>query len=235
MRMELRDSNGRRLSRVEIDERARPARVQIPLPGGGAAAAGGGGGPGTGDGATQDLFLRWDGALDDAMALRKCVVCSCSDLYTRKNLPQVTPFIVVLALSGATVALLGYATNPVVVALLAALLVVDVLTLLLARRQLVCYGCGAVYWSLRIARYHRPWDRSVAERLGGEPIELPTVLLEPERRNDPRADGPPGARPESRQDAKQEPRQQPNQESSQGSNQSSNQGLNQGSNQESRR
>ena len=216
MRMELRDSNGRRLSRVEIDERARPARVQIALSGAGAAvgasatgdasAAGGAsaavGDPAAGAGSatsagsataapigsipsaplTQDLFLRWDGALDDAAALRKCVVCSCGDLYTRKNLPQVTPFIVVLALSGATVALLGYATNPVVVALLAALLVVDVLTLLLARRQLVCYGCGAVYWAVRIARYHRPWDRAVAERVGREPIELPTVLIEPEQR-----------------------------------------------------
>lgn len=204
MRMELRDSNGRRLSRVEIDERARPARVQIALSGAGAAvgvgaaagdaAAGAGSATSAGSATaapvvsgasapfTQDLFLRWDGALDDAAALRKCVVCSCGDLYTRKNLPQVTPFIVVLALSGATVALLGYATNPVVVALLAALLVVDVLTLLLARRQLVCYGCGAVYWAVRIARYHRPWDRSVAERVGREPIELPTVLIEPEHR-----------------------------------------------------
>ena len=202
MRMELRDSNGRRLSRVEIDERARPARVQIQPPGGGAAVGGGG----SGDEATRDVFLRWDGALDDAMALRKCVVCGCSDLYTRKNLPQVTPFIVVLALSGATVALLGYATNPVVVALLAALLVVDVLTLLLARRQLVCYGCGAVYWSLRIARYHRPWDRSVAERLGGEPIELPTVLLEPERRNDLRVESRADPRPEPRTDPRPEAR-----------------------------
>ena len=166
MRIELRDSNGRRLSRVEIDERVRPARVPVAETG-------------------QDLFLRWDEAIDDASALRKCVVCGCGDLYARKNLPQVTPFVVVLALSGAAVALLGYANNPLVVALLAALLVVDVVTLILARRQLVCYGCGAVYWALRIARYHRPWDRAVAERVAKEPIELPTVLVEPEARKEP--------------------------------------------------
>lgn len=161
MRIELRDSNGRRVSRVEVDERARPARVQL------------------GEGG-QDLFLRWEGALDDASSLRKCVVCGCGELYARKSLPQVTPFVVVLALSGAAVAILGYATNPLVVALLVALLVVDVLTLILARRQLVCYGCGATYSALRIARYNRPWDRAVADKIGQEPIELPTVLIEPE-------------------------------------------------------
>lgn len=159
MRIELRDSNGRRVSRVEVDERARPARVQV---------------------AGQDLFLRWEGALDDASSLRKCVVCGCGELYARKNLPQVTPFVVVLAFSGAAVAILGYATNPLVVAALAALLVVDVLTLILARRQLVCYGCGAIYSALRIARYNRPWDRSVAERVGKDAIELPTMLIEPD-------------------------------------------------------
>jgi len=157
MRIELRDSNGRRLSRVELDERARPARVQIAETG-------------------QDLFPRWDEAIDDAAALRKCVVCGCGDLYARKSLPQVTPFVVVLAFSGTVVAVLGYAANPIVFALLAALLTVDALTLLLAKRQLVCYGCGAVYSSLRVARYHRRWDRAVAERVAKEPMELPAAL-----------------------------------------------------------
>jgi len=165
MRIELRDSNGRRLSRVEVDERSRPARVQLPA-----------GRPG---GAPQDLFPRWDEALDDSAALRRCVVCGCTELYVRKNLPQVTPFILVLAFSGVAVALLGYATNPWVNAALAVLLVVDALTLVLARRQLVCYGCGAVYHRVRIARYMRPWDRAVAERRAQEPVDLPTVLLEP--------------------------------------------------------
>lgn len=159
MRLEPRDSSGRRLARIEIDERARPPRVAIPPAGG-------------------DLFLRWDEALDDSGSLRRCVVCGCAELYARKSLPQVTPFVVVLALSGTVVAVLGYANDPVVFALLAALLVVDVLTLALARRQLVCYGCGALYERLRIARYHRRWERSVAERVQRQPVELPTLLDE---------------------------------------------------------
>ncbi len=128
-----------------------------------------------------DLYPRWDEALDDSSALRRCIVCGCTELYTRKNLPQVTPFIAVLAFSGAVVAILGNATHPLMMALLATLLVVDVLTLLLARRQLVCYGCGAIYWSLRIARYHRRWDRAVADRLGKDSVDLPTVVIEASR------------------------------------------------------
>lgn len=157
MRIEPRDASGRRLARIEVDERSRPARVHVP-------------------GVPQDVFLRWEGALDDASSLRRCAICGCGELYTRKNLPQVTPFVVVLAFAGVAVALLGYSTNPIVYGLLALLLAVDVLTLALSERQVVCYACGAVYSRLRIARYLRRWDRSVAERVAREPVDLPAVL-----------------------------------------------------------
>jgi hypothetical protein len=157
MRIEPRDASGRRLARIEVDEHARPARVQVP-------------------GVTNDVYLRWDGALDDAASLRRCVLCGCSDVYVRKNFPQVTPFVIVLAFSGAAVALLGYSTNPVLYASLAVLLAVDVLSLILSERQIVCYGCGAIYTRLRIARYLRPWDRTIAERIAKSPPELPTAL-----------------------------------------------------------
>jgi hypothetical protein len=164
MRIEPRDASGRRLARIEVDERARPARVQVP-------------------GVAQDVFLRWEGALDDASSLRRCAVCGCGELYVRKNLPQVTPFVLVLAFAGVAVALLGYSTNPIIYGLLALLLGVDVLTLALSERQLVCYSCGAVYSRLRIARYLRGWDRMVAERVRKEPSDLPAAL----RATDPAA------------------------------------------------
>lgn len=160
MRIEPRDASGRRLARVELDERARPARVAL-------------------GGRSGEVFLRWEGALDDASALRRCVICGSADLYARKNFPQVTPFVVALAFGGVAVAVLGYTANPVVFALLAALLAIDVIVLLVAQRQLVCYGCGSIYTSLRIARYHRPWDRAVAERVAKSPPELPAALANP--------------------------------------------------------
>lgn len=172
MRIEPRDASRRRLPRVEVDEGARPATVALARDERARA-----GDPA--DAAPPALFLRWEEALDDARALRRCVVCGCDDLYVRKSLPQVTPFIVVLAFAGTAVALLGYAASPVAYALLAVLLVVDVATLFLAERQLVCYACGATYTRLRIARYHRRWDRSVAERVAREPLELPGALAAP--------------------------------------------------------
>lgn len=165
MRIELRDSNGRRLTRVEIDERARPARVEIP------------GG--------QALFPRWDEAIDDSGALRRCVVCGCDQMYRRKNFPQVTPLIIVLAFSGAAATILGLVRNPLIFVGLAALLALDVAVLILGRTRLNCYGCGAVYGDLRIARYHQQWDRAIADRIGKEPIDLPTVLIEAEPSREP--------------------------------------------------
>jgi Flp pilus assembly protein TadB len=165
MRIELRDSKGRRLSRVEVDERSRPARIQVP-------------GSRRG-GSFPDLYPIWDEALDDAGLMRRCVVCGCPELYARRNLPRVTPFILVLAFSGVAVAALGYATNPVVNAALVVLLVLDALTLVFARWQLACYRCGTVYHGVRVARYLRPWDRAIAERIAKEPTDLPTVLIEP--------------------------------------------------------
>lgn len=157
MRIELRDTSNRRIARVDVDERVRPARVDVP-------------------GREQGLFPRWDGAIDDAGSLRRCVVCGCESLYVRRNFPQVTPVIVVLAFSGAVVAILGYAAHPAATAALILLLIADLLILRLSTRWLVCYRCGAIFTGVRIARFHRNWDRSVAEKVAAEPMEMPTVL-----------------------------------------------------------
>ena len=57
------------------------------------------------------------------------------------------------------------------------MLLVDILTLVLATRQLVCYGCGAVYTALLIARYHHRWERTVAERVVRGEVDFPTALI----------------------------------------------------------
>ena len=43
-------------------------------------------------------------------------------------------------------------------------LIADVAIFLFSRQQLVCHRCRTSYHELPIARYHRPWDRAVAER-----------------------------------------------------------------------
>ena len=145
MIVDVRTTGGERLGRVEIDPTTRPVRVR-PEP------------------AERDIFLDWDGAIDDAGPLRNCVMCDHGRLYRSRNLPQVTPFVILLAFAGATLGLLGYADRPVILALLVVLLVVDVAMLVFGRTRLVCYRCGSVYNDLPIARYHQRWEPSVADR-----------------------------------------------------------------------
>lgn len=146
MRIELRDEEGRRLGRIQVDPTERPTRVAIPD-------------------TDREAFLNWDTALDDSGGLRRCVHCECTDLYRAKTFPPMTGLVVVLAFAGAVVGVLGENTLPLAVYVgMIAILVLDVVNLILARQQLVCYRCRTTYRSLPIARYHRPWDGTVAER-----------------------------------------------------------------------
>lgn len=150
MRIEWRDDRRRKIGRVEADPAARPTRAPIiergqPAP-------------------TREAFLQWEGALDDAGQLRKCLACGCGDLFKEKAFPQVTGLVIVLAFVGAIVGALGLATNLPVLVLLMAVLVLDVAILVFSSRRLVCYRCRTSFHDVAIARYHRSWDGSMADR-----------------------------------------------------------------------
>jgi len=145
MRIELRDSDRNRIGRLEVDPNLRPTRVTIAETG-------------------REVFLDWETALDDAGHLRRCVACGCPDLFTEKAFPQVTGFVVVLAFAGAVVGALGYAQTWPMLSAMTAVLIVDAGILLFSRRRLVCYRCRTSYHHLEIARYHKRWDRAIAER-----------------------------------------------------------------------
>jgi hypothetical protein len=144
MRIELHDAERRKIGRIEVDPVRRPTRVRI-------------------QDTHREVFLDWDTALDDAGHLRRCVACGCADLFRTKAFPQITGFVVVLAFAGAAIGALGRATPPILTAMVL-VLVADVAILLLSRQRLVCHRCRTSYHSLSIARYHRGWDRAVAER-----------------------------------------------------------------------
>ena len=145
MRIELRDAERRKVGRIEVDPAGRPTRVHV-------------------QDSNGEVFLDWDTALDDAGHLRRCVVCSCPDLFRAKAFPQVTGFVVVLAFAGAAIGALGLATTPPILIAMVLVLVADIAILLLSRPRLVCHRCRTSYHELSIARYHRRWDRAIAER-----------------------------------------------------------------------
>ncbi len=144
MRVELRDADRRRIGRIEVDPALRPTRVRI-------------------EGSDREVFLDWDRALDDAHRLRRCVACGCQDLFHTKAFPQITGVVVLLAFAGAVVGALGLATPPLLIAMVA-VLVADIAILVMAGERLVCHRCRTSYHGLPIARYHRGWDRAIAER-----------------------------------------------------------------------
>jgi len=153
MRIELRDLGRRRIGRIELDPAIRPTRVSViergvPEP-------------------EREYFLDWDTALDDAGRLRRCVACGCTDLFKEKAFPQVTGFVVVLAFVGAVIGALGLATELPVIIMMSVVLLLDIAILVFSRRRLVCYRCRTSYHDLPLPRYHRSWDRTIAERYAG--------------------------------------------------------------------
>lgn len=162
MRIDLRDDQRRPVGKATVDLAERPTRIVAEPAGSGAsrmsvAPSGNGGAP------AREVFLHWETAVDDSGQLRRCVACGCTDLFTEKAFPQVTAIIVVLAFTGAIVGAVGWASTPVLYGMLI-ILILDVAILVLSRRRLVCYRCRSAFRDLPIARYHRSWDRAVADR-----------------------------------------------------------------------
>ena len=147
MRIELCDESRKKIGRIEVDPALRPTRASI---------------VGTENG-EKEVFLDWDTALDDAGCLRRCIACGCDDLFKAKAFPQVTGVVVVLAFAGAVVGALGFTTPPIL-GVMVLVLVADLAILLFSTQRLICHRCRSRYLGLPIARYHRRWDRSIADK-----------------------------------------------------------------------
>jgi hypothetical protein len=164
MDIQIRDRSRQPIGMAQVDPAARPMLVRAIGP----------------NGTERETYLDWEHALDDAGQLRSCVACGCQRLYRRRTLPRYAPFALVLAGAGVVAGVLGYSSDPIVLAAMVALLVLDGAVLVLARVQLVCYRCGTAYGGAPIARYHRPWDGRVA----AEPDNLPMVIDTQRSEND---------------------------------------------------
>lgn len=158
MDVELRDAHRKPLGKAQISVLARPAIIRV-----------------RGRRGEHDLFLHWDGAVDDANQLRTCVACGCPHLYRQRSLPQFTPFVLVLAAAGFVVGVLGYSNDPVVLAALIALLVLDIGALVFARTLLVCYRCRTRYGKARVGRYIARWNAQTAALPECQPEPAPPV------------------------------------------------------------
>lgn len=145
MRIELRDEYRRPAGEVEVDPAEQPSRARL-------------------SDRDREVFLNWDTAMDDAGQLRRCLACGCRDMFREKAFPPIVGVIVVLNYAGLLVGIFGAAENILVWIGMVALLILGLIVLLYSKTRLVCYSCRTAYYDLPIARYHRSWDRSIADR-----------------------------------------------------------------------
>lgn len=118
------------------------------------------------EGATNgtEVYLDWDRAVDDEGHLRRCPVCGCRELFVRKDFPQVTGFVVVVAAAVVSMVLLGVGEVTAAMAVLAAVVVVDFVVFFFTGKTLVCYRCRSEFRDLPIRRDHAGWDLAVGEK-----------------------------------------------------------------------
>ncbi len=148
MRIELRDAFRRHVGIVEVDPTIRPSRARL-------------------RGEEREIFLNWDTALDDASCLRRCLSCGCTDLFREKAFPPIMSILVVLNYAGLLMGIFGFADNIIVQFVMIILLLTGLVVLLRSRMRLVCYHCRTAHYDLPLARYHRSWDRAIADRHPG--------------------------------------------------------------------
>ena len=150
MQIDINDRSRRRMGRVNLDPKARPPRAHVAS-------------------SDEEIFLDWEGTLDDAGNLRRCLSCGSSDLFRIKTLPSVTPIFVILAFAGTAVSLFGYANNPVILAALILVMIAELVILVVSRTKIVCYRCRSRYANTQIATYHLPFNQQIAELAINQP------------------------------------------------------------------
>lgn len=120
----------------------------------------------------EEVFLDWDGALDDSGHLRCCPICGGKQLFKVRTLPTVTPIFVILAFAGTAVSLFGYANNPIILAALVLVVLTELVILVVARKRLVCYRCRSRFAQIPIAPYHAVFDPQIAQLDGNQPVGI---------------------------------------------------------------
>lgn len=161
MRIELRDELRRPVGIVDVDPTIRPSRARL-------------------NGEEREVFFNWDTALDDASCLRRCLSCGCTDLFREKAFPPFMGVLVILNYAGLLLGIFGFAENIIVQFIMIILLLTGLVVLLKSRMRLVCYHCRTAHYDLPLARYHRSWDRAIADRHPGRATPEPESIEEEE-------------------------------------------------------
>ena len=150
MRIAVRNLSRKYLLAVEVDQH-NPARTVQPT-----------GEPG--QQAPSSLDLNWDQVFDDEQHMRRCPVCGCHELFSRKDFPQVTGFVIVILAATLAMVLFGMREVRWGFGVLGTVALIDSVIFFFAGRCLVCYRCRSEFRNLKIPRDHPKWELATGEK-----------------------------------------------------------------------
>ncbi len=149
VRIDLRNLQRKRLFTAEVDPKNPPAIVK----------------PREAlEGDTREVYLEWSSAFDDHGHLRRCPVCGCGDLFSKRDFPQVTGFTLVVLAAVLSMVLFGFHQMTAAIVVLVVLILVDAIIFFFAGRCLVCYRCRSEFRNLPMRKDHPSWDPAIGEK-----------------------------------------------------------------------
>jgi hypothetical protein len=124
-------------------------------------------------GRSERVSLDWDRALDDEGHLRHCPVCGCSELFAKKQFPQVTGFALLIVAAILALVLFGVGRVELAVMALVAVVIIDAIIYFFVPRELTCYLCRTDFRGVKIRKGHPRWDSDLDEQY--KPMRRPGV------------------------------------------------------------
>lgn len=121
----------------------------------------------------REIYLDWAGAIDDEYHLRKCPVCNCQELFVRKDVPQLTAFVLVLVAAAIATGLFAADKIKESLLVLVIVIVIDLAIFFFSPRQVVCYQCRSEFGGLPIAINQKNWEAAIGERYRKRAIGTP--------------------------------------------------------------
>jgi len=146
MRIQLRNLDRQVLYSVQVDEKSPPGVVKDP------------------SGVGPQVSLNWDEAFEDDKHLRRCPVCSCRELFVRKDFPQLTGFVIIVAAAVLSIIMFGMGYVRLSIGVLVVVAVLDALIFFFTPKCLVCYRCRSEFRDIPIRKEHRGWDLATGEK-----------------------------------------------------------------------
>ncbi len=163
MRIEIKDRQGNPRLTVHVDPAQPPTVVKAT------------------DGRGPAVSLDWNQTLDDKDQLRHCPICTCPDLYAKKQVPQLTVFVLIIAAGSLATALFGIGLGRPAMIVLAVVVVLDIVIWFTAPRFMVCYRCRSEFHDTSVIGRATSWNAAIADRYpgpeSGSPRDTPTNSL----------------------------------------------------------